>query len=284
MSRRRNTSFTSLPYGVDMATFLLRVVLPDRPGALGAVASRIGAVRADVVAVDIVGRQRGRAVDEFVVDLADERHVSLLLDEIAEVDGVVVEEVRMLPAEPADRRLSAYDTAVAFMAEQTPPGVLRAVASRTRSELDAGWVAVLDTEDAQVLAVEGHAPAAPWLAAYVAGTRWYEAHRSAPPVGEPTFGGIDNTGDVADEHAPMGAHAPAPDVAWASLSAWDLVLIAGRPGRPLAEIERRHLSGIARIADARWSDLAERDARGSHPTARYATAPLAGAALGTGTS
>ncbi len=294
MSRARNTAFTSLPYPGRMATFLLRVVLPDRPGALGAVASRIGAVRADVVAVDIVGRGSGRAVDEFVVDLADERHVSLLLDEIAEVDGVAVEEVRMLPAVPADRRLSAYDTAAALMGERTPGGVLRAVAARARAELDAAWSAVLDVEDAQVLAADGPAPAAPWLAAYVAGTRWFgapAASRAPAPCGEgdadaptadaPTARSADlpaATGTTGPA-APPGAHAPAPDVAWAPLVAWDLVLIAGRPGRPLAEVDRRHLSGIAGLADARWADLADRDARGSHPSARRAGGPGATTAL-----
>src|ERR1700736_1590817 len=105
-----------------MATFLLRVGLPDRPGALGAVASRIGAVRADVVAVDIVGSANGRAVDEFVVELADESHVSLLLSEVAEVDGVEVEEVRIVPAAVTSRRLDGYDTATALLEEHTTEG------------------------------------------------------------------------------------------------------------------------------------------------------------------
>jgi hypothetical protein len=41
-----------------MATFVVRVWVPDRPGALGSVASRIGAVRGDLVGIDI---QIGRA-------------------------------------------------------------------------------------------------------------------------------------------------------------------------------------------------------------------------------
>ncbi len=68
---------------MTVATFLLRVELPDRPGALGAVASRIGAVRGDLVAVEVVGHRDGKAVDEFVVELADEDHLSLLLSEVA---------------------------------------------------------------------------------------------------------------------------------------------------------------------------------------------------------
>lgn len=285
MSRRRNILFISDSYPVGMATFLLRVALPDRPGALGAVASRIGAVRADVVAVDIVGRGRGRAVDEFVVELGDERHVSLLLDEIAEVDGVVIEEVRVLPADVVDRRMSAFDAAEALMGERTPPGVLRVVAERSRRGLDATWAAVLDPEDGQILAVDGDAPAAPWLAAYVAGTRWYAARRSVPPGDEPGTAADDSPPAATDDDecdaesidavlpSPSGAHAPAPDVAWAPLRAWDLVVVVGRPGRAFTEAERRHLAGVARLADARWTDLADRDARSSHPS-RVLSSPV----------
>ena len=72
----------------------MRIWLPDRPGALGLVASRIGAVGGDIVAIDILDRADGRAVDEFVVELAGEHLVDLMRTEIHEVDGALVEEVR----------------------------------------------------------------------------------------------------------------------------------------------------------------------------------------------
>lgn len=75
---------------------MLRIRLPDRPGALGLVASRIGAVGVDIVAIDILQRAEGSAVDEFVVELAAHDLVDLLQNEIHEVDGVRVEEVRRI--------------------------------------------------------------------------------------------------------------------------------------------------------------------------------------------
>jgi hypothetical protein len=84
-----------------MIRYLLRVRLPDRPGALGAVASRIGAVGIDIVAVEIVSSVDTVACDEFVIELADEGIVTLLLNEIHEVDGVDVEEIRPLASEAA---------------------------------------------------------------------------------------------------------------------------------------------------------------------------------------
>lgn len=65
--------------------------LPDRPGALGAVASRIGAVSADITDVRVASRQDGIAEDVFHLDLpdaADVDVVGLLLEEISQVDGV----------------------------------------------------------------------------------------------------------------------------------------------------------------------------------------------------
>ena len=52
-----------------MAGYVVRIALPDRPGALGLVASRIGAVGGDIVAIHILEREDGQAVDEFVVEL-----------------------------------------------------------------------------------------------------------------------------------------------------------------------------------------------------------------------
>ena len=77
-----------------MEPYLLRVRLPDRPGALGAVASRIGAVGGDIVSVDIVQRGDTEAIDEFIIELEGDHLLTLLLTEVHEVDGVDVEEIR----------------------------------------------------------------------------------------------------------------------------------------------------------------------------------------------
>ena len=58
--------------------YLVRVWLPDRPGALGQVASRIGAAKGDVVGIEILERGAGRVIDEIVVELASPALVELL--------------------------------------------------------------------------------------------------------------------------------------------------------------------------------------------------------------
>jgi len=231
-----------------VATFLLRVELPDRPGALGAVASRIGAVRGDLVAVEVVEHREGKAVDEFVVELADGDHLSLLLSEVAEVDGVALQDVRPVSGRRHDRRLEAYTTALIILKERTPQGVLDALASRVCAELDATWSAVLDVEGISVIASQGRPPATPWLMSSLV-----EA-RAATVGSEETDAGL----------RPAGTDGG--DVAFVDLTAWDLVLGAGRPGWRFGTRERAHLTALAHLADARWAEMTERDGRVSPPT------------------
>ena len=86
----------------------MRVWLPDRPGALGLVASRIGAIGGDIVGIDVLERSEHIAVDEFAVMLPDRDLVSLLVREIEEVDGASVEEWREVATFP-DPRLDALE-------------------------------------------------------------------------------------------------------------------------------------------------------------------------------
>lgn len=74
---------------------IIRVWLPDRPGALGLVASRIGALRGDIVSVVVLERSGGVAVDELAVDLPDEGRIPMLVREIQEVDGARVEDLEV---------------------------------------------------------------------------------------------------------------------------------------------------------------------------------------------
>jgi ACT domain len=75
-------------------SYLLRVVLPDRPGALGAVASALGAVGADILSLDVIERSPGLAVDDIVLELPPDRLADSLLTAAASVEGVRVESIR----------------------------------------------------------------------------------------------------------------------------------------------------------------------------------------------
>ena len=75
-------------------SFLIRVVLPDRPGALGAVATALGHAGADILSVDVVERTPGHATDDLVVELPPDRLADSLVTAAASVDGVRVESIR----------------------------------------------------------------------------------------------------------------------------------------------------------------------------------------------
>ena len=107
-----------------MEHYAVRVWLPDRPGALGQVASRIGAVRGDVVGIEILERGAGRAIDELIVALPEPGLVDLLVNEIAQVDGVDVEDVRSISDPTRVARLDALETAARLV---EAPDVERAV-------------------------------------------------------------------------------------------------------------------------------------------------------------
>src|SRR4029079_3152541 len=102
-----------------METCVVRVWLPDRPGALRSVASRIGAVRGEIVGIEILERGAGRAVDDLVVELPDGALVDLLVNEIAQVDGVDVEDVRPVSDGIHDPRLDALEAVAQLVASSS---------------------------------------------------------------------------------------------------------------------------------------------------------------------
>jgi hypothetical protein len=74
--------------------YLLRVVLPDRPGMLGAVATALGEAGADIVGLDIVERGPDGAVDDLLVVLPPGGLADRLITSAQSVPGVVVESLR----------------------------------------------------------------------------------------------------------------------------------------------------------------------------------------------
>jgi len=205
-------------------TYVVRVWLPDRPGALGSVASRIGAVRGDLVAIDILERGAGRAIDELVVELPEPELVPLLVKELHEVDGVDVEDVRKVSeAGRPDPRLAALETAADLVAKRSPVAVLDALVIGAAREFELDWAAVADVERNAVAAAAGDHPPDAWVLAFAAG---------------------------------VTANAATGDVAYATMPAAGMTLVVGRPTRPLRAVERKQLVALSSIADARWNELA----------------------------
>ncbi len=223
-----------------MPFYAVRVWLPDRPGALGAVASRIGAVRGDLIGIDILERGGGRAIDELIVELASDSLVDLMISEVSQVDGVDVEDVRRVGDALVDPRLDALETAVTLVTQHALEPLLASLARSSLSDFQSDWACVIDPQRGRPATSVGPAPPVQWLQAFLAGSRVSLATRP---------------GEAAPD-----------DVAWADLDVAGLVLVLGRQGRPFRIRERRQLTALARIVDTRWSELKGRSSRALHPS------------------
>jgi hypothetical protein len=73
---------------------MIRVQLPDRPGALGAIATALGKIGADILSVDVVERGSGVAIDDLVVELPSGKLPDALITAAESIDGVEVDAVR----------------------------------------------------------------------------------------------------------------------------------------------------------------------------------------------
>ncbi len=226
-----------------METFVIRMWLPDRPGALGQVASRIGAVRGEIVGIDILERDGGQAVDELVVELPDGALVDLLVAEVRQVDGVAVEEVRPLAEALHDPRLDALEAAAQLVGADDIGELLSAVVTHARRVVGATWVAVVDIDGRGdgVLAADDDAPSPAWLEAFLAGSRAAD--------------GVTN-----------GRSSQRSDVIWTPMASSGLALVLGREGMPYRSRERRQVAALARVVDTRLRELHRSRSRDRHPS------------------
>jgi hypothetical protein len=223
-------------------TYVLRVWLPDRPGALGQVASRVGAVGGDVVGIDILERGAGRAIDELVIELPGPDLVDLLLSEMQQVDGVDVETITLVADALRDPRLDALETAAILVGAATREQALEELCIHSVRTVGATWAVVVALEGPEIMARQGDAPPIPWLVAYVKGSQ-----SSARVAG--------------------GDGGPA-DVVWAPLPAAGMAMVLGRDGNPFRARERHQAAALARIVDTRFRELSRLQSRLAHPSSR----------------
>ncbi|MBI4936159.1 MAG: hypothetical protein HY828_19970 [Actinobacteria bacterium] len=204
-----------------METFVVRVWLPDRPGALGQVASRIGAVHADVVGIEILERGGGSAIDELTVTLSDASLLDLLISEIRQVDGVAVEDVR--PVAPGRPEGSMAALLAAESIVSAAPGERYGNACcALRTLVDGDWSVVMRLPDGELIASCGDPVDLEWLAAFLNGS--------------------EHLGNDL-EHTPG-------DLVWSRLPRLGMAVASGRSGRVFHARERQEVHVLGRILDA----------------------------------
>jgi hypothetical protein len=206
-------------------SYLLRVVLPDRPGMLGAVATALGQAGADIVSLDVVERGPEGAVDDLLVQLPAGGLADVLITSAQSVPGVVVESLRpYLGADDLHRDLELVDELAA-----SPADALQLLVDLAPGVFRAGWAVV-----ASAAGVVATSPGAPDLAGVpltwlpLATARRMDSHEHWVP----------------DRWNTLGT-----ELAAAPVGSPDTVVLVGRPGGPrfrASEVLRlAHLAGIA---------------------------------------
>lgn len=124
-------------------SYLLRVVLPDRPGALGLLALALGEVDGDILSLDVVERGPGYAVDDLVVSLPTGTMPDVLVTAAESVADTRVDTVRPHTGLlHAHRELELLDTVSAA----PRPRRLAVLADGLPRALQAHWAAILSTD------------------------------------------------------------------------------------------------------------------------------------------
>ncbi|MEU6155704.1 amino acid-binding protein [Actinosynnema sp. NPDC047251] len=212
-------------------SFLIRVQLPDRPGALGAVASALGEIGADILSVDVVERSVGVAIDDLVVELPSGRLPDVLITAAESVDGVEVDAVRPYAGVlDTHRELELVEE----VAEEPKRG-LEVFTEGVPKIIRAGWAVVVRSDSAGVHRVTA-STAAPETR--MTNPPWMPLARATVLDGEEDW--------VPETWRELGT-----ELAATPLGKPDRVLLVGRPGGPMfraAEVARlAHLAGIVSV-------------------------------------
>jgi hypothetical protein len=167
------------------------------------------------------------------VRLPDATLVDLLVNEVRQVDGVQVEEVRKVGPAGHDPRSATLETAAELVGAATRPALLDVARDVAPVSLQAAWVAVVDLASSEVLTAGERAPGHSWITAFVHGARSAEE-----------LGGSDGTGEGSGS-----------DVIWSKLPEVELAVVAGRERIAWREREKRELDALGHIIAIRWAEL-----------------------------
>jgi hypothetical protein len=212
-------------------SFLIRVQLPDRPGTLGAVATALGEIGADILSVDVVERGSGLAIDDLVVELPSGRLPDTLITAAESVEGVEVDAVRPYAGILDTHRELELVEEIA----DDPRRGLEVFTEGVPKIIRAGWAVVVGPEGTGINRLTSSS-AAPETR--MADVPWFPLERATVLDGEEEW--------VPETWRELGT-----ELAATPLGKPDRVLVVGRPGGPMfraAEVARlAHLAGIVAV-------------------------------------
>ncbi len=210
-----------------MEQLAVRVWVPDRPGVLGAVAATIGALEGNVLALEVLERDGGVAIDELMVELPRAGMGAELATALRAVDGVGVEDLHPVPPETEERGLQVLAAALTILETANPAAALLALVGHAGELFEPRWCALADLATRNyVQPTMGCVPPIAWLEAFVSGAR--------------------GTGSETDTAGSGVIVEP--------LVTAGLYLGIGRVA-PFRRRERREVELLARVGDTAWTSL-----------------------------
>nr|WP_202506600.1 amino acid-binding protein [Amycolatopsis rubida] len=214
-----------------VVSFLIRVQLPDSPGTLGAVATALGTVGADILSVDVVERGGGLAIDDLVVELPSGRLPDALITAAESVEGVEVDAVRPYAGIlDTHRELELVEEIAA-----QPKAGLDLLAEGVPKIIRAGWAVIVEHSESgpRRLASSSAAPENPFT-----DLPWLPLERATVLDGEDSW--------VPETWKELGT-----ELAATPLGKPGKAMLVARPGGPnfrAAEVARlAHFAGIVAV-------------------------------------
>jgi ACT domain len=212
-------------------SFLIRVQLPDRPGALGAVATALGKVGVDILSLDVVERRSGIAIDDLVVELPTGQLPDVLITAAESVPDVEVDAVRPWAGVlDTHRELELVEQIAA-----DPEHGLQTFTDGVPKIIRAGWAVVFAAAEGTPRRLTASFAAPETVAGELP---WWPLRRATILDGEESW-------------VPLPWRELGTELAATPVGGPDQVLLIGRPGGPMfraAEVARlEHLAGIVAV-------------------------------------
>jgi hypothetical protein len=164
----------------------LRLGVPDRPGSLGQVAAAIGVGGADIVKIDVLESEGGRALDDVFVDVRSAEHLDQVRTSLLGVVGVQVAGCQ-LSAPPVTGHA---DLELLRQVLADPERGLRTLVDGAPHAFGADWAALVEygpDGGARTLAVSARGPE-PEQVRLTSPLRLAAVRLSAPGAAEPYAG------------------------------------------------------------------------------------------------
>jgi len=209
---------------------------------LGAVATRIAAIRGNVVGLEVLERDGGVAIDDLMIELPSGALVDELCAQIQQIDGAGVEDVHVVGPGTQDRGLQVVAAAISILDTANPTAALTALMGLAHELFDADWAGLADLRTASYVQSTGDVPSIEWLAAFVEGAR------SAHTGGDEGGGSDDVSAAVGRIQSPSVDGTEGSGVLAEPLSDVGLTLALGR-ATPFRRRERWELEMLVRVTD-----------------------------------